>query len=210
MARTKEKDPTAIGPVTNGAAAFIEMSVPYQARVEVTGVADFLAHRWNVEAIEDKGRAPKGSEIKKTDDLESYVYRDEDEDICIPGTYLIGALIGAAKFAQDPRSPRKSAQDLFKAGVVSLTALASLGTKKWDYEDKRRAPVQQRGITRVRPAFKAGWKVRYDLQVVLPEYIPPALLQHTLVNAGRLCGLGDYRPSYGRFAVTHFEKIVLQ
>jgi hypothetical protein len=207
---TKTKDATAIGPVTNGALAIIELSVPYQVQVEVTGVADFISHRWNVEEIEEKSKGAKGSAIRKTDNIESYVYRDEHGEICIPGTYIIGALVGAAKSVQDPRSPRKSAVDLFKAGVFSLTTLASLGTDRWEYEHKERAPVQQRGITRVRPAFKSGWKVTYDLQVVLPEYISPALLHHTLVNAGRHCGLGDHRPTYGRFAVTHFEEIELQ
>jgi hypothetical protein len=185
------------------------MQVPYQVRVDVTGVADFISHRWNVEGIKEKAGSAKGSKAKKSDDLESYVYRDEHGNICIPGTYLIGALIGAAKYKQDPRSPRKSAQDLFKAGVVSLTGLASLGTKEWHYEHAERVQVQRNGVTRIRPAFR-GWKATFELQVLLPEYIAPDLLQHTLVDAGRLCGLGDHRPTYGRFAVTHFEPLDLR
>lgn len=201
---------TAIGPVTDGAAQFIEASIPYLAAVEITGTADLIFHAWNCEAINEKARRPKGSREKKTDDVESYVYRDDHGYIGIPGNYLTGALVSAAKFRQDPRSPRKSAMDLFRAGVLPMTILASLGSKTWDYEHRCRVTVQRNGVTRCRPAFKAGWTARFELQVILPEYIPPDILNAALIDAGRLCGLADYRPTYGRFQATRFEILKLQ
>jgi hypothetical protein len=197
---------TAIGPnVTNGAKAHIDLSAPYLVRVELCGIADLLFHRWNVEAVEAKGKAAKGSKAKKTDDIESYVYRMDDGQLALPGEYLRGAIVNAAKFRQDPRSPRKSAADLYKAGVISLTPLASLGTDAWDYEHRGRVMVQRNGVTRCRPAMKAGWRASFDLIVNLPEYIPADALQDVIVNAGRLVGVGDFRPTYGRFSVAHFE-----
>lgn len=204
----KTVDPTAIGPVGNGAESFIEMRVPYVVRVQITGTADLLFHKWNVEAIAEKAASAKGSRAKKTDNVESYVHRDDAGHICIPGFYLTGAIVHAAKFRQDPRSPRKSAMDLYKAGVVPMTQLASLGTKTWDYESQLRVTVQRAGLTRCRPAFKAGWSTSIDLQVLLPEYIPLDVLHDVCVNAGRLVGLADYRPTYGRFAVTAFTRIL--
>ena len=94
--------------------------------------------------------------------------------------------------------------DLYKAALVSLTELASLGTKNWDYLDQRRVRVQQSAITRIRPAFHVGWKATVVLQVLTPEYIRPADLQRAITDAGRLVGVGDFRPSYGRFMVTNF------
>lgn len=190
---------------TNGASETIAASMPYIATVRIKGTAAILFHRWNVEAIEEKGKAAKGSKAKKTDDVESYVYRNDEGEICIPGEYLRGAIINAAKFRQDPRSPRKSAMDLFKAAVISLTELASLGVKKWDYEDRRRAPVQRQGITRTRPAMKAGWEAEFQLQIQLPEYVPPDVLNDTIAAAGRLVGLADFRPTFGRFQVVKFD-----
>ena len=197
---------TALGPeITNGAKVVIETGVPYGVEVRIVGVSDLIFHRWNVEGVEAKGKAAKGSKAKKTDDIESYVYRDDVGDICLPGEYLRQSLINAAKYRQDPRSPRKSAMDLFKAGIVSLTPLASLGVSAWDYEHKCRVTVQRNGITRVRPAFKSGWQADVVLMVNLPEYIPPDGLLEVIVNAGRLVGVGDSRPTYGRFQVTRFE-----
>ena len=196
----------AIGPeATNGGKTSIEYAIPYVASVTIVGVADLLFHRWNVESVETKARAAKGSKAKKSDDLESYVYRNDAGELAIPGEYLRQAVIHAAKFRQDPRSPRKSAMDLFKAGAVCLTPLASLGARAWDYEDRRRVMIQRNGITRVRPAMRAGWSIVVELMVNLPEYIPPDALQDVLINAGRLIGLADFRPTYGRFTVQHFE-----
>ncbi len=190
---------------TNGAECDIEMRKPYRVLLTLVGVCPILFHAWNVEAVAGKAGASKGSKEKKTDNVESYVYRNDKGEICIPGEYLRGAIIGAAKFQQDPRSPRKSAADLFKAGVVSLTPLASLGAKNWDFMDMRRVQIQRNAITRHRPAMREGWKAKFILQVQLPEYIPAPLLNSTSQAAGRLIGLADFRPSYGRFNVTGFE-----
>lgn len=192
---------------TNGARQQIEMTEPYTVRVNVVGVSDFLFHRWNPESVDEKAKAAKGSKGKKTDDTESYVYRNEDGELSIPGEYLRQAAIHAAKFRQDPRSPRKSAMDLFKAGLIPLTTLASLGKIKWDYEDRRRVVIQRNGINRTRPAMKSGWEAEFDLLVNLPEYISPELLMDVLTMAGKLIGLGDFRPTYGRFQVTKFQVI---
>lgn len=189
---------------TNGGESAIQHSLPYAVSVTIQGAADLLFHRWNCEAVAEKATAAKGSAAKKTDDLESYVYRNDAGELCIPGEYLRMAIVGAAKYRQDPRSPRKSAQDLFKAAIVSLTPLASLGVKKWHYEDKRRVVIQRNGINRVRPAMRAGWKAEFELQVNLPEYIDRNSLRETIEQAGRLIGVGDFRPTFGRFGIVSF------
>lgn len=193
--------------VSNGAAEQIAFGEPWTCEVQITGAADLLLHRWNNEAVAEKAAARKGSKDKKTDNIESYVYRDADGKICLPGEYLRGSIVHAAKFRQDPRSPRKSAMDLFKAGIIPLTGLASLGVKEWDYEDRRRVVIQRSAVTRTRPAMRVGWKVNIQLMVNLPEYIDEPFLREVLQMAGRLVGVGDFRPTYGRFDVTKFERL---
>lgn len=215
MATKVKENGTATGEVSNAAAPDIEVTAPYVAKVTIQGVAPILFHAWNCEAVEAKAKADKGSKAKKTDNVESYVYRNEKGEICLPGKYLVGSVTdrkkGAARYRQDPRSPRKSAVDLYQAGLIPLTLLAPIGKagsktlKTWDYLDKQRVVVQQSGITRVRPAFLEGWTATVDLQVTLPDYIPPSVLLHVLEDAGRFVGVGDYRPTYGRFQVVKFE-----
>lgn len=203
------------GELSNDAASTIEEGIPYQVRVKLRGTSALLFHRWSCEAVEAKANAAKGSKAKKSDDVETYIYRDSEGRISLPGEYVRQAIVLAAKFRQDPRSPRKSAMDLFKAAVLTLTELAPITTAKgtpatdWDYLDQRRVTVQRAGITRKRPAFEAGWTVEVDFLVNLPEYVSPDMLHEVLTNAGRLIGVGDFRPTYGRFSVTSFEVVAL-
>jgi hypothetical protein len=210
---------TTLAPVSNDGAGVIGFQEPFSVTVTIRGVVPLLFHRWSNESIAEKAKAAKGSAAKKSDDVDSYVWRDGDGHICLPGVYLLGALVdprnGAAKYRQDPRSPRKSALDLFRAGVSTLVDLApvrsvtkpDVPTAVWDYLDERRAVVQRQGITRSRPAFLAGWEATIDLVVNSPEYIDQTMLLDVLGIAGRLVGVGDFRPTYGRFQVVSFDRL---
>jgi hypothetical protein len=191
--------------VSNDAKVVIEYGVPYVVNVTIEGAADILFHRWSDDDVAIKAAAAKGSKGKKTDNIESYVYRTPDNLLAIPGENFRQSIIAAAKFKQDPRSPRKSAMDLYKAGIVTLTPFASLGTDKWDYEDRRRVMIQRNAITRVRPAMRKGWRASFDLMVNIPEYIEPSDLRETIEQAGRLSGLCDMRPTYGRFGIINYK-----
>lgn len=203
------------GDVSNSGEETIVQDAPYSVEVKIEGDSAILFHRWQSDSVEAKANAAKGSKAKKTDDVESYVWRNDDNVISLPGEYLRGSLIdprnGAAKYRQDPRSSRKSALDLFRAGVVSLTDLAPI-TKAdgspaadWDYIDRRRVTVQRAGVTRERPALNAGWSATARFMVLLPQYINPSMLRSTLTDGGRLVGVGDFRPTFGRFSIVHFE-----
>jgi len=203
------------GDVSNAGEETILADAPYRVQVTIEGVAPILFHRWQSDAVDAKAKAAKGSTAKKTDDVESYVWRDTENRICLPGEYLRGTLIdpknGAAKYRQDPRSPRKSALDLYKASVLALTDLAPLikadgrEATTWDYIDRRRVTVQRQGVTRERPAFNAGWSATIVFLCQSPNYIPPRDLQACLNDAGRLVGVADFRPTFGRFNITHWE-----
>lgn len=197
----------ALDPVSNDAGPDISPGQPYTVCATVVGTAPILFHRWSVEGVAEKAKAAKGSKAKKEDNLDSYVYRDASGNIAIPAEYFRMAIITAAKFKQDPRSPRKSAMDLFKAGIAIGEEFCSLGKKEWDYIDQRRVTVQRNGITRCRPAMQNGWKTDVILSVLLPEYISIELLNEVMQSAGRLIGVGDFRPSYGRFQVIAFSVV---
>lgn len=205
MAKVTDRPVVEKHEVTNGGESAIDTQQPYRIAVQLTGTADLLFHRWNSQAVDEKAKAAKNSKAKKTDDIESYVYRNEEGELCIPGEYVRQSVIMAAKFRQDPRSPRKSAMDLYKAGVVPLTILASTGKKDWDYEDTRRVVIQRSGVNRTRPALKQGWKATFEFLILTPEYIAPMDLHAVMTQAGVLVGLADFRPTFGRFAITSFE-----
>lgn len=201
-----------INNVSNDGSDDVTQSTPYNVDLAIEGNAPILFHAWSCDAVEMKSKVAKNSAAKKTDNIESYVWRQSDDVICLPGEYLRQAMINAARYRQDPRSPRKSAMDLFKAALVCLTEFSPIGTdaypkgaKTWEYIDRRRVTVQRNGITRQRPAFKIGWKAQFTFMVLTPEYIDRNLFAAVLADAGRLIGVGDFRPTFGRFFVSLFK-----
>lgn len=198
--------PTETGPNSNDGADAALASAPYRVTFTIRGVADLLFHRWSNEDVAAKATAKRGSAVKKTDNLEAYVWRDDDGQVCLPGTYVHKALIEAGRFMQDPRSSRpKQACDLFKAAFLPVTLLYPLGPT-WEIEDKRRMVVNRSGITRTSPGFKAGWEASFDFDMVLPEYVSESMFHEALSLAGRVIGLAQYRPTYGRFQVIKFAR----
>ena len=103
------------------------------------------------------------------------------------------------------------AKDLFKASIVPIELLAQITkvsegvAKTWDYLDRQRVTIQRAGITRVRPAFLRGWRASFVFQSLQPEYLDEQMFHQALALAGRTVGVGDFRPTYGRFLVNNFE-----
>ena len=201
---------TGLGAVTNDAEPVI--GEPFTIHLRIEGTADLLFHRYSADEVEEKANAAKGSRAKKTDNVESYVYRNANNQICMPGRYLQRALQEAGRFQQDPRSPRKSALDLCKAGLIVTPQLAPMipvgkdtPSQDWDYLDRQRVVVQRSAVTRVRPAFTEGWRVDMEITSLLPEYLTPAFVRKLADDAGRFIGLADFRPTYGRYSITSWE-----
>lgn len=187
----------------------IAMTAPYQLEVSIVGVAPIIFHAWNIEAVEEKAAAKKGSDAKKTDNVESYLYRDDDGHIGIPGVAFSACLREAGRYERDPRSPRKSAMDLLRAGVVPLDVVAPLEplVNEPDFLHRARVTVQRAAITRTRPAMNTGWSCTFNLLIATPEYLGVPMMASLLTSAGRLCGLCDHRPTYGRFAVKRIRVV---
>lgn len=206
-------EPVALLDPTNDAEPMV--SPPWHAEVRIRGSAPVLFHRWSNEAVAAKAAAAKNSRTKKSDNVESYVYRDGNGLISMPGEYLRQSVIGAGRYMQDPRSPRKSAMDLLKAAVLvgpelaPLTNGAGKPAEQWDYLDRRRAVVQRSGITRERPALGEGWSCTFTVTSLLAEYLTPSIMLRLLGEAGRSVGLADFRPSFGRFDVVAFEVLTI-
>ena len=79
----KKSNLKVVGEVTDGGNTIIENSLPYAVHATVEGSADMLFHRWNCESVDAKASAAKNSKAKKTDDIESYVWRNTKDEISV-------------------------------------------------------------------------------------------------------------------------------
>lgn len=204
------KKSTVFENVSNGAADLIQISKPYTAFVTIQGTAKMLMHTWNNEAFDEKAKAKKNSETKKTDNLESYVIRDKAGRIVVPTLNFCASIRTAGKSFSDPTSPRKSMMDRLKAIVIPAAeySLINDGATAWDFVDRRRVVIQRSGIPRSRPGFYEGWKCEFAITVLEPEYLPIEKLTEIIENAGKFQGLGDFRPTFGRYRISNIELVV--
>jgi hypothetical protein len=99
---------------------------------------------------------------------------------------------------------KKTFKDAFKGGVFVEPRLIPHKISKWEI-DLQNVVVQRSRVIRARPRFDE-WEL--DFQILnIDERITPNIIKDILVDAGRFCGIGDFRPRYGRFEVVKFEPI---
>ena len=98
----------------------------------------------------------------------------------------------------------KTYKTILQAGIYINPDLIPLSNQEWEI-DSRRVKIQRASIMRSRPIFRE-WSLDFDIVITSPELIQPAILKEILENAGKVKGIGDYRPKYGLFEVTKFEE----
>lgn len=190
----------------------------YTLNVSIEGIAPLLQHRYPLPDFEDlsKGGKKKTGEVDYTQEWREALYVTPEGDIYQPATHLDGAMVKAAAGYKIQGARGKTYKDLFKGNVFTSPDTILHGVKAPDnldtdgdkplYLDVRPVVVQRARVVRIRPAFKPGWKLDFEV-TVLDDQVPANVVNEVLQLAGRTVGIGDFRPRFGRFMVTHFERV---
>lgn len=189
----------------------------YTVSVTVVGTAPLIQHRYPMPDFNSAGKGGKKTTGSPdwTQEWREYFYADSNGCIYQPAEHFDGAIKKAAVNFKVTGKRGKTYKDLVSASVFvtpdfiyheGFTVPDELDTDsdKPLYIDYRPVVVQRARVARARPTFKAGWKLNFELQVIDDE-MPSDILQDILTLAGKSVGIGDYRPRFGRFNVTHFE-----
>lgn len=191
-------------------------------KATIRGLAPLMMHNERLAdptATETRALKAKTSSRKKTDeDLEEIkrlewfggIYADDKGRPSIPAGWVWAALIaGAKKSKQGPQAkagifdagPHALYFPLKFEGPKTLEALFADGR----FTDTRGVGVQGSRVMRTRPVFPnwtAEIEVMYD-----PDTIDGADVEKALAQCGKLLGLGDYRPRFGRFEVLEVSHV---
>lgn len=128
------------------------------------------------------------------------LYTDDKGRPGIPGENIESAMVFAAK--KHKLGPQA------KAGIISdgFWLVDYDGPKTpdalWEdkrFVDRRGAKVQMSRVNRTRPIFR-NWKLTFTLQYLADQLNKKDVVM-IVETAGRIIGLGDYRPRFGRFEI---------
>lgn len=133
------------------------------------------------------------------------LYYAEDIGVYIPGGVLEAAIINGAK--------KNKLGMAFKSAVFCNDNFAlnysgpKTPEKLWEsgkFKDTRGAGVMGKRVMRTRPIFNE-WSLDFEINVLPDCEVEVEQVKQALAVAGKMVGIGDYRPRYGRFTVESFE-----
>lgn len=191
-------------------------------RVGIRGVRPLICHNAGELANPLSDLARKMKELtgvrKKTDEHHRAVmqlewvgglYLDEKRRPIVLSVVLDGMMQEAAR--------KHKLGKQFKAGVLAMDSplIEHDGPKNATcddlidnprFRDVRGVKVQQSRVMRTRPVFPV-WALSFGVQVD-PEAVKPTDLRAVLETGGRMVGLCDYRPTFGKFELVSFSQEV--
>lgn len=149
-----------------------------------------------------------GKRKKTDDDHESIaksewrggMYFDEQMGPYVPGVNIEAAMIAGGKLSKLGTQLKRSAEVMHEKCKLEYDGPRTV-EKLWDqrFYDARSVKVSQARLMRYRPIFR-DWslvcEIAYD-----PESIDKNQVIKCLEDGGQYCGIGDYRPKFGRFSV---------
>jgi hypothetical protein len=190
----------------------------YQVNVKVRGTSPLLQHRFPMPDYEDMGKGGHKQTGAKDyrDEWREHLYVNKDNQIFQPATHFERAMVKAAVQFKIQGKRGKTYKDLVSASVFISPDEILHGVEKPDdldtdgdkrlYLDLRPVVIQRARVPRIRPAFRAGWELEFQIEVI-DDQMPQEMLQEILTYAGRAIGVGDYRPRFGRFQIVKFEVV---
>jgi len=188
----------------------------YTVNCSVAGVAPLLQHKYPLPDFADlsKGGKKRTGEKDYSQEWREHLYINPDGEVYQPAIHFDGAMVKASAGYKIQGARGKTYAQLFKGNVFCSPDEILHGIKAPDdldadadkplYLDVRPAVVQRARVVRIRPCFKPGWKLDFEI-TVLDDQIPANVVNEVLILAGRTSGIGDFRPKFGRFMVTKFE-----
>lgn len=186
-------------------------------KVEIRGVSPLLMHS---SALCD----PRNEWVRKIKEITSKPSKSRtDEDLIemarcefmgsmylgddgpmIPGINLEGMIVEGSK---KTRSGKLAKSGIIVEGDWPLIYDGPRDPEKM-WNDKRfvsycSARVQTGRVMRTRPKFPE-WSLKFEV-TYLPQVVSDRSVREWVEKSGLLCGLGDWKPRFGRFVVESFE-----
>jgi len=174
--------------------------------VEIVGTKPMLMHSTRGLTAPKDARGSRGTPEQEA---ELCLYKNENDEIIIPGLNILASMKGAASDFKMGGKGKKTFKGYIDSGL-EIVPEDPLLIQDGYILDARPVVIGKARIIRTRPKFKE-WKLVFKLRVIDPLLLDSnrngSILREILESAGQHKGLGDFRPLFGRFTVTRFEKV---
>ena len=173
--------------------------------VQIKGTRPLLMHSCASMLEESRNKTTRSKEYDPKTDAENALYKDAEGNIVIPSFCVLSCLRESAKNFQVPGKGKKTYKAFIFAGVqIEPIDIPLISDDSYEV-DLKPVVVQRSRIVRARPRFDT-WALAFRIEIVDP-IITPQILKQIIEDAGRYNGLLDFRPLYGLFKLTSFEKV---
>jgi len=188
-----------------------------KVKVTLQGVVPLLCHNGLLcDPFHGPARAMKEvtSKRRKTEDdllqlrkLEFLggLYLDDKGRPCLTADVILGLLSAAGAKLKSKKQMQAGVftdEDTFPIDYPGSKDPETMYSKK-EHVHVARAKVGMSAVMRVRPRFKE-WSVTFHLNIVT-DVIDLKTVRDAIELAGRVVGLGDWRPRYGRYNLVAWE-----
>jgi hypothetical protein len=148
------------------------------------------------------------SKRKKTDEDHELIAKSEwkgglyidDKGPYLPGVNIESSMVAGAKLSKLGTQLKRSVEVMDEKCHIEYEGPKKLEAL-WDagFYDARSVKIQSARLMRYRPVFRQ-WAVTVEVAFD-PDSINREQVIKCMEDAGQYCGVGDYRPKFGRFSV---------
>lgn len=182
----------------------------YEINVRIKGIAPVLFNRFSEEAQQKMaqrrtGGTPTAEEIEQ--ESEGKLYKNK-QGIYMPSTWIKAAMLGGCQMA-NLKYGRRGFYSYLQGGVFVKEREILTGKHSPDFVHERvgRIPPKTGGAAILRsPGFKEGYEISFTL-IVVDDSLPEQHIRDALETGGIYKGIGSGRPDFGRFTITHWQRV---
>jgi hypothetical protein len=177
--------------------------------VEIKGLCPLLQHRFNEDTLitpKKKTGDKRLTEAEKIEVAKQYLYTDGKGKVCQPASHIEGTLIKASTQFKMVGAGKKSYKEIAKGGIFVFPEMIIHKNQKWTVDSRSIVNPTTRGRSMCyRPRIES-WSLEFVIEVN-DDRADEQVIKQMLEHAGSYIGIGAYRPRFGRFEVTKFQKV---
>ena len=178
--------------------------------ITLTSTIPYLQNRFRIEEHDDTKKLTAGKKIydPKVEARKAMYVDPYEGNVFMPSEHILMATVNAgAAFKMKGNKTYKSVlPSIIDVQPERIPLLDENGVvlDTWQEIDARPVVVQRARVVRYRPKF-ISWTAKFQVHLLDATTLTAYEMKEFIEYAGRMIGIGDYRPRFGRFYVSSFK-----